>query len=290
MNPVVQARNLYKHYGDLCALDGLSFSMPAGAISGLIGPNGAGKSTTLKALLGLLDVEGELTVVGRDPRQSRHQLMQQVCFIADVGTLPRWPRVRQLLGHVAAVHPRFDRSRAEKFLSSTEILPHKPIRQLSTGMITQLHLAIVMAMDVQLLVLDEPTLGLDILYRKALYDRLFNDYYDGRRSLLISTHQVEEIEPFLSHLLFIDRGRMVLDAQTSELDTRYTELIVAPHRLSEAEQLMPIHVREVAGNHKACIFESVPRHQLEALGTTGTPKVADLFVAKMQQAQSGERR
>ena len=284
MNNIVEARNLEKHYGDFKALDGVDLSISPGSITGLIGPNGAGKTTALKALIGLCDVEGDLTVAGKDPRDARHKLMEEVCFIADVGILPKWLRVNQLIDYVEAVHPRFNRARAEKFLSTTEIPPRKRIKELSKGMVTQLHLATVMAIDVQLLVLDEPTLGLDIIYRKEFYDRLLNDYYDGNRTIIISTHQVEEIETLLSHLVFINKGKIILDAQMAELDALYTEVIIEPEHLVQADALKPIYTRDLLGK-KAYTFESVPRSQLEPFGETGTPSVADLFVAKMKEGK-----
>lgn len=284
MTTLVETRSLTKHYGDFRALDGVDLNIPRGAISGLIGPNGAGKTTTLKALLGLCDVQGELSVAGRDPRQSRHRLMEEVCFIADVGILPRWMRVNQIIDFVASVHPRFSRERAAAFLATTEIPPRKKIKELSKGMITQLHLALVMAIDVQLLVLDEPTLGLDIIYRKEFYDRLLNDYFDGERTIIISTHQVEEIETLLSQLIFIDRGRIVLDTMMSNLPAHYSELIVHPDRLAEAEALKPIHRRSLLGK-QALIYENQSRERLAELGEVQTPSVADLFVAKMRSTR-----
>lgn len=281
MSNIVEANNLQKHYGDFKALDGVDLSIPAGSISGLIGPNGAGKTTTLKALIGLCDVEGDLQVAGKDPRHARHKLMEDVCFIADVGILPKWLRVNQLIDFVEAVHPRFDRKRAEKFLSTTEIPARKRIKELSKGMVTQLHLAIVMAIDVQLLVLDEPTLGLDIIYRKEFYDRLLNDYYDGNCTILISTHQVEEIETLLSHLVFINKGKIVLDSTMSALEEIYTEVMVEPGMVEEANRLNPIYSRELLGK-KAYTYEGVDRDTLSTLGEVGTPSVADLFVAKMK--------
>ena len=282
MSDIVEARGLRKFYGGFCALDGIDLSIPAGAISGLIGPNGAGKSTALKTLLGLIDADGQLEVAGRDPRRARHRLMEEVCFIADVGILPKWPKVRQVINYVEAVHPRFDRRRAEKLLQGSAIPPNKRVKQLSKGMMTQLHLALVMAIDVRLLVLDEPTLGLDIIYRKEFYDRLLNDYYDGNRTIIISTHQVEEIEKLLSHLIFINNGRIVLDSQMSEIPERYSEVLVATAQVEEAEALRPIHRRESMG--KRCfIYEGVERARLEELGEVQTPAVADLFVAKVQR-------
>ncbi|MEX2468831.1 MAG: ABC transporter ATP-binding protein [Pseudohongiellaceae bacterium] len=288
MTAIVEARSLTKQYGSFRALDGVDLEIPAGAITGLIGPNGAGKTTTLKALIGLCDVEGELRVAGRDPRRARHRLMQEVCFIADVGILPKWMRANQAMDYVEAVHPRFDRARAERFLSTTEIPPRKRIRELSKGMVTQLHLALVMAIDVKLLVLDEPTLGLDIIYRKEFYDRLLNDYYDGDRTIIISTHQVEEIETLLSHLIFINKGRIVLDEAMHDLPHRFAEVIVSPEHKAAADALQPIHRRSLLGK-QSYTFEGVPRERLAGLGEVITPSVADLFVAKMRQGKHDER-
>lgn len=281
MTNIVHARSLQKSYGSFKALNGVDLNIPAGAICGLIGPNGAGKTTTLKALIGLCDVEGELRVANRDPRVARHKLMEDVCFIADVGILPKWLKVFQVLDYVEGVHPKFDRAKAEKLLSTTQIPTNKRIRELSKGMVTQLHLAIVMAIEVQLLVLDEPTLGLDIMYRKEFYDRLLNDFFDGNRTIIISTHQVEEIETLLSHLVFINRGTIVLDASMAELAEIYTEVLVSPDKLAQADALGPIHVRELLGK-KSYTFEAVPKSALKELGELHTPSVADLFVAKMK--------
>lgn len=286
MSNIVEARSLRKNYGNFTALDGVDLTIPSGAISGLIGPNGAGKTTTLKALIGLCDVDGELSVAGRDPRRARHKLMEDVCFIADVGTLPKWLKVSQLIDYVEAVHPRFDRKKAEKFLSTTDIPANKRIKELSKGMVTQLHLALVMSIEVQLLVLDEPTLGLDIIYRKEFYDRLLNDYYDGNRTIIISTHQVEEIETLLSHLLFINKGKIVLDTLMSELCEVYTEVLVDADKMAVADACGPIHVRELLGK-KSYTFESVPKERLEVLGELQTPSVADLFVAKLKEDRHG---
>ena len=286
MTNIVEARFLVKRYGDFTALDGVDLSIPSGSISGLIGPNGAGKTTTMKALVGLCDVEGELEVAGRDPRSARHKLMEEVCFIADVGILPKWLKVAQVLEFVSAVHPKFVRERAEKFLSTTEIPSNKRIKDLSKGMVTQLHLAIVMAIDVRLLVLDEPTLGLDIIYRKEFYDRLLNEYYDGDCTIIISTHQVEEIETLLSHLVFIKNGRITLDSSMNNLADRYFEVVVDPDKLTAADTLEPIYTRELLGK-KSYMFEDVPRQKLEPLGEVLTPTVADLFVAKMKEDHHG---
>ena len=286
MNNIVEAKSLTKNYGSFPALDGVDLTIPTGAISGLIGPNGAGKTTTLKALIGLCDVDGELSVAGRDPRIARHKLMEDVCFIADVGILPKWLKVSHVIDYVEAVHPRFDRKRAEKFLSTTDIPANKRIKDLSKGMVTQLHLALVMAIEVQLLVLDEPTLGLDIIYRKEFYDRLLNDFYDGNRTIIISTHQVEEIETLLSHLVFINKGKIVLDSSMSDLSDIYTEVLVDADKVGQADALQPLYVRELLGK-KSYIFESVPREQLKTLGELHTPSVADLFVAKLKEIKYG---
>lgn len=284
MTNIVEARSLHKSFGNFVALDEVSLTIPSGAISGLIGPNGAGKTTTLKSLIGLCDVEGEISVVGQDPRIARHKLMEDVCFIADVGILPKWLKVSQVIDYVEAVHPRFSRKKAEELLSTTEIPSNKRIKNLSKGMVTQLHLAIVMAIDVQLLVLDEPTLGLDIIYRKEFYDRLLNDYYDGNRTIIISTHQVEEIEALLSHLVFINKGKIVLNSLMTDLAEQYFEVVVGADQIDEAKALGPIHERALLGK-RSFMYESVERSLLESLGEIYTPSVADLFVAKMK----GER-
>lgn len=284
MTSVVSARNVNKQYGDTWAMHDVSFDIEPGAIVGLIGPNGAGKTTTLKAILGLTGFDGSLEVMGRDPRKGRHEIMQNVCFVSDVGILPRWLRVSEALDYVAGVHPAFDRKKAEALLSETDISFGARVKQLSKGMVTQLHLALVLAISVDLLVLDEPTLGLDILYRKAFYDRLLNDYFDHTTSIIISTHQVEEIESLLTHLLFIDRGQIVLDSAMDDLSEKYVEVLVSPEKLDEASALSPIRSREVIGK-KSMIFEDVPRSQLEGLGELHVPSVADLFVAKLERAK-----
>jgi ABC-2 type transport system ATP-binding protein len=281
MNTIVNATGLTKYYGDFKALDGVDLAIQAGAITGLIGPNGAGKTTTLKALLGLCDFDGELSVVGRDPRVARHKLMQDVCFIADVGILPKWMKVKAALDYVEGVHPRFSRDRAERFLATTEIKSGSRIKTLSKGMITQLHLALVMAIDVQLLVLDEPTLGLDILYRKEFYDRLLNDYFDGDKTVIVSTHQVEEIETLLTELIFIDQGRIVLDIGMEAIADRFVEVRISAAQFADLSQLKPIHTRNMMGL-KACIFENTSRDELSQFGELHTPAISDLFVAKMK--------
>ncbi|MEX2130870.1 MAG: ABC transporter ATP-binding protein [Pseudohongiellaceae bacterium] len=287
MTTIVEAKGLAKHYGKFAALNGVDLNIQAGAITGLIGPNGAGKTTTLKAFTGLCDFEGELSVAGRDPRNGRHKLMEEVCFIADVGILPKWMKVRDVIDYVAGVHPRFDRNKAEHFLATTQIQTGSKIKTLSKGMVTQLHLALVMAIDVKLLVLDEPTLGLDIIYRKEFYDRLLNDYFDGNRTVIISTHQVEEIETLLTQLVFINKGRIALDVQMADLPNHYTEVLVESKNIERAEQLGPIHRRSVLGK-KTFIYENVQRELLETLGELYTPSVSDLFVAKLKGETANE--
>jgi ABC-2 type transport system ATP-binding protein len=284
MSTVVQAQGVSKHYGDFAALDNVSFTVEKGAIVGLIGPNGAGKTTALKAVLGLTGFNGDLSVMGHDPRTGRHHVMENVCFVADVGVLPRWLKVGEALDYVEGVHPRFNRLKAEALLKETNIGTMQKVKQLSKGMVTQLHLALVMAIEVDLLVLDEPTLGLDILYRKAFYDRLLNDYFDKETSIIITTHQVEEIESLLSHLLFIDRGKIVLDSTMDDLPKRYAQVLVEPEQLGLAESLQPIHVREMLGR-KSMIFENIDQATLAPLGELHVPSVADLFVAKMQRGR-----
>lgn len=280
MKNVVEAQRISKKYGNFTALDDVSFSIQPGAIVGLIGPNGAGKTTALKVLLGLTQFNGHLSVLGGDPRKGRHKVMERVCFIADVGLLPRWLKVANALEYVAGVHPKFNRQRAEAMLAATNIPMNKRVKQLSKGMVTQLHLALVMAIDVELLVLDEPTLGLDILYRKSFYQHLLNDYTDNQTSIIISTHQVEEIESLLSHLLFIDKGKIVLDCAMEEIASTYREVLVPRDNWTRAEALAPIYSRDLLGK-KAMIFEQVALPQLASLGDISIPSIADLFVAKM---------
>jgi ABC-2 type transport system ATP-binding protein len=276
----IEARGLRKAYGTTIALDGVNLRVREGRILGLIGPNGAGKTTALNAIVGLTPYQGELTVLGRDPWTERDQLMRDVCFIADVAVLPRWIRVSQALDYVAGVHPRFDRAKAEGFLGKTTIQHASKVRELSKGMVTQLHLALVMAMDAKLLVLDEPTLGLDILYRKQFYDSLLSDYFDGNRSILLTTHQVEEVQHVLTDLMFIDRGRIVFDRSMEEVEVRYREVMVHPEHLAGARALKPMHERQVFGR-SILLFDAVDRQQLAALGEVRTPSIADLFVAVM---------
>jgi len=277
---VIEAWGLRKAFGKTVALDGVDLRVEEGRIVGLIGPNGAGKSTALNAILGLTQYQGELKVLGRDPWVEREQLMRDVCFIADVAVLPRWIRVSQLLEYVAGVHPRFDRAKAEGFLAKTTIKRTSKVRELSKGMVTQLHLAVVMAIDAKLLVLDEPTLGLDILYRKQFYDSLLNDYFDRSRTIVVTTHQVEEVQNVLTDLMFIDRGRIVLNCSMEEFESRYAEVMVQADKVAAARALKPIHERQVFGR-SILLFDGVDRQQLAVLGEVRTPSIADLFVAVM---------
>ena len=277
---VVEARGLRKSFGKTVALDGVDLRIEAGRILGLIGPNCAGKSTALHAILGLIPYEGQLKVLGRDPWRERDQLMQDVCFIADVAVLPRWLRVSQALDYVAGVHPRFDRAKAEGFLAKTSIKRASKVRELSKGMVTQLHLALVMAIDAKLLVLDEPTLGLDLLYRKQFYDSLLNEYFDGSRTIVVTTHQVEEVQHVLTDLMFIQRGRIVLDCTMEAFEARYQEVMVHPEQVAAARALRPIHERQIFGR-SVLMFDGANYRQLEELGEVRTPSIADLFVALM---------
>src|SRR6204780_3651635 len=276
----IEARGLRKTYGSTVALDSINLRVEEGRILGLIGPNGAGKSTALNAILGLIPYEGELKVLGRNPWTARDLLMRDVCFIADVAVLPRWLRVLQALDYVAGVHPRFDRAKAEGFLAKTSIKRSSKVGELSKGMVTQLHLALVMAIDAKLLVLDEPTLGLDLLHRKQFYDSLLNEYFDGNRTIVVTTHQVEEVEHVLTDVMFIQRGRIVLDCSMEALGARYQEAMVHPEQVAAARALKPIHERQVFGR-SVLLFDGVDRQQLTALGDVRTPGIADLFVALM---------
>jgi ABC-2 type transport system ATP-binding protein len=281
MTAVIEARGLTKAYRTTRALDGVSFAVQPGRIVGLIGPNGAGKTTALKAILGLTPFEGELRVLGRDPYRDRDELMRDVCFIADVAVLPKWLKVSQALDFVAGVHPRFDRARADEFLRKTDIKMGSRVRELSKGMVTQLHLALILAIDARLLVLDEPTLGLDLLYRRNFYDTLLNDYFDKERTILLTTHQVEEIENLLTDVIFINHGRIALDSAVEALAERYVQLNVNPDHAPRAREMKPFYEREVFGR-VAMFFEGRPPQELQPLGETRTPSIADLFVAKMQ--------
>jgi ABC-2 type transport system ATP-binding protein len=276
--PVIEARGLRKSYGTTLALDGVDLRVEEGRILGLIGPNGAGKTTALNAILGLTPYQGDLKVLGRDPWNERERLMCDVSFVADVAVLPRWIRVSQALDYVGGVHPRFDRAKAEGFLAKTTIKNGSKVRELSKGMVAQLHLALVMAIDARLLVLDEPTLGLDILYRKQFYDSLLNDYFDRSRTIVVTTHQVEEIQDVLTDVMFINRGRIVLNSSMEEFESRYLEVMVLPDRLAAARALKPINERQVLGR-SILLFDRVDRQQLAALGDVRKPSIADLFVA-----------
>src|SRR5882672_10027104 len=288
----IEARGLRKAYGTTVALDGVDLRVEEGRIVGLIGPNGAGKTTALNAILGLTPCQGKLNVLGRDPWAERDQLMRDVCFIADVAILPRWLRVSQALDYVAGVHPRFDRAKAEGFLAKTTIPRAGRVRELSKGMVTQLHLALVMAIDAKLLVLDEPTLGLDILYRKQFYDSLLNDYFDRSRTIVVTTHQVEEIQHVLTDVMFINRGRIVFDCSMEEFESRYLEVMVHPEQLATARAFKPIQERQVFGR-SILLFDRGDRQQLAGFGDVRTPSIADLFVAVIgnqdAQAQGGAR-
>ncbi len=276
----IEARGLRKAFGTTVALDGIDLQVEEGRILGLVGPNGAGKTTALNAILGLTPYQGDLRVLGRDPWTERDRLMRDVCFMSDVAVLPRWMRVSQALEYVAGVHPRFDRAKAEGFLAKTTIKRERKIRELSKGMVTQLHLALVMAIDAKLLVLDEPTLGLDILYRKQFYDSLLTDYFDHARTIVVTTHQVDEIQDVLTDLMFIDRGRIVLRCSMEEFESRYAEVAVHPDRVEAARALKPLHERGSLGRH-IFLFDGADRQRLAGLGEVHTPGIADLFVAVM---------
>ncbi|NOT89929.1 MAG: ABC transporter ATP-binding protein [Lysobacter sp.] len=280
--PVISARSLRKAYRNKLALDGTSFEIGAGKIIGLIGPNGAGKTTALKAVLGLIPFDGELDVLGRDPRTQRDDLMNDVCFIADVAVLPRWIRVSEAIEFVAGVHPRFDRAKCERFLANTQLNPKMRVREMSKGMIVQLHLALVMAIDAKLLVLDEPTLGLDILYRKQFYQRLLEDYFDEQKTIIITTHQVEEIEHILTDVMFIQNGKIVLDATMENLGDRFVEVLLNADRTEEARALKPIDERALPFGKTVMLFDGVPQQQLASFGEIRIPGLADLFVATMK--------
>ena len=285
MASLVTARNVSKRYGNVQAVDNVSFDIEKGRILGLIGPNGAGKTTLLKAVLGLTDCEGELSVLGCDPFRQRKELMQHICFIADVAVLPRWIRVDQLLDFVAATHPNFSRERAEKLLAETKVRRRAKVRELSKGMVTQLHLAIIMAIDARLLVLDEPTLGLDIIFRKEFYANLLGDYFDDERTILITTHQVEEIERLLTDVMFISDGRILLHSPMDSLAETYVQLLTSGERAAAARKLGPIAESELFGK-SVLLFEGRDREDLRSLGEVHTPSVADLFVAKVRGARA----
>ena len=284
MSSLVSARGVSKHFGQVRAVDDVSFEIEKGKILGLIGPNGAGKTTLLKAVLGLTDCEGDLSVLGFDPFRQRKQLMQNICFIADVAVLPRWMKVSQLLDYVDAIHPNFSRSRAEELLQKTSVRSGAKVKELSKGMVAQLHLSIIMAIDAKLLVLDEPTLGLDILFRKEFYSNLLTDYFDEERTILITTHQVEEIENLLTDIMFINDGKILLDSTMDSLGDRYLELSTSGDDVIKARGLGPIAESEMFGK-SIMLFDGVARDHLEGLGDIRIPSVTDLFVAKIKEAR-----
>jgi ABC-2 type transport system ATP-binding protein len=283
MTASIQARGLRKAYGTTVAVDGVDLDVEEGTILGLLGPNGAGKTTIMNAVLGLLPYEGELKVLGRDPRAERHRLMQEVCFIADVAVLPRWLKVANALDYVAGVHPKFDRAKAEEHLARTRIKRNSKVGELSKGMVTQLHLALVMAIEARLLVLDEPTLGLDILYRKQFYDTLLHDYFDGQRTIVIATHQVEEIQDILTDVMFVHRGNLLLTQKMEAVQERYAELVTTREGAEQARALEPLRTREVLGRH-FLLFDGVDRAALAGFGEVRTPSLADLFITLVMRA------
>ena len=287
MTAIIEARGLTKRYGNTPVVRGVDLNVEAGRIVGLIGPNGAGKTTVIKSILGLTSFDGELKVLGRDPRTERDALMEEVCFIADVAVLPRWIKVSQAVEFVAGVHPRFDRKRAEDFLSRTDIKKDSKVRQLSKGMVTQLHLALILAIDAKLLVLDEPTLGLDLLFRRSFYDNLLNDYFNKERTILVTTHQVEEIENILTDVLFIEHGKIVLNTPMDSMAERFAQLIPAAGNVDRARALKPFWEREIFGR-VAMLFDGRDQQELAALGEVRAPSVADLFVAMMQPAGTAQ--
>jgi len=283
MTAVIKARGLRKNYGRFEALKDVDLDIEPGKIIGLIGPNGAGKTTAIKAILGLTDYQGDLKVLGFDPHTQRHQLMQEACFVADVAVLPRWIRVHQAIEYVEGVHPRFSRARCEALLAKTKINKQSRVRELSKGMIVQLHLALVMAIDAKLLVLDEPTLGLDILYRREFYQTLLNDYFDQEKTIIVTTHQVEEIEHILTDVLFIRDGQIVLRSTMEEVADRFVEVMVGPENRERALALKPIDERQVFGK-SIYLFDGISRKEAELLGEARTPGIADVFVATMKGA------
>jgi ABC-2 type transport system ATP-binding protein len=283
----IEARGLRKTFKNTIALDGVDLRVEEGRILGLIGPNGAGKSTLLNCVLGLIPFQGELNVIGLDPWRARDRLMREVCFIADVAVLPRWMRVWQAVDYVEGVHPRFDRAKADAFLARTQIKKTSRVRELSKGMVTQLHLALVMAIDAKLLVLDEPTLGLDLLFRKQFYESLLNDYFDRTRTIIVTTHQVEEIQQILTDMMFIDRGKIALSCSMEDFESRYVELTARPDSVAEAQALKPIHERQILGR-TILLYDGVERGRLAPLGDVRTPSIADLFVATMGDRQPAQ--
>ncbi len=280
MNSVVSIKNLHKHYGEHSAVEGINLEIEQGSIVGLIGPNGAGKTSVLKSILGLMPYEGEIRVFDQDPNCQRHKLLNEVCFIADTSILPRWLKVNQAIEYVEGVHPKFNKEKAKKFIEKSSIKSNSKISELSKGMVTQLHLALIMSIEVKLLVLDEPTLGLDILFRKAFYDSLLNDYYDEDRTIIITTHQIEEIETLLTDLVFIKDGKVILNEKMESLPERYVELEVNNVSIEAARALNPISERSILGG-SILMFETDNQDALKELGKLHQPSIADLFVAKM---------
>jgi len=280
MSNIIEAVGLTRSFGDLKAVDAVDFAIRPGSVVGLIGPNGAGKTTLLRALLGLTEYKGELDVLGNSPLKDRSRLMEQVCFIADTAVLPRWMKVVQLLDYVTGVHPSFDRGSAEAFLRDTDVRMDRRIRDLSKGMMVQLHLAVVMAIDAKLLILDEPTLGLDILFRKRFFEQLISDYYDGERTIIISTHQVEEVQHILTDVMFINHGKMVLDTSMEAIEERYVQLTAVGEAATKAQGIPHLGSQSILGG-KTIIYEGVDREALAPLGDLRTPSIADLFVAMM---------
>ena len=285
---IVEARGLRKIYRDAVALDGIDLRVEEGRVLGIVGPNGAGKSTALHAILGLLPFEGTLRVLGRDPWVERDALMRDVCFIADVAILPRWIRVDQALDYVAGVHPRFDRAKAQAFLDRSGVRHTSKVRELSKGLAAQVHLAIVMAIDARLLVLDEPTLGLDLLASRTFYDSLIHDYFDRTRTVIVTTHQIDELQDVLTDVVFLDRGRIVLESAMDAYESRFFEVLVTPDRIGEARALGPIHERQALGR-TVLTFDRADRERLEALGEVRTPSIAELFVAVVAASQESGR-
>ncbi len=281
MSAVISAKNLTKRYDKAVAVDNVSFDIPAGRIVGLIGPNGSGKTTALKAILGLAPFEGQLNVLGFDPHTQRDELMKEVCFIADVAVLPRWIKVREAIDFVSGVHPKFNRAKCEAYLAHTKLKPEMKVKQMSKGMIVQLHLALVMAIDAKILVLDEPTLGLDIIYRKQFYQNLLEDYFDENKTIIVTTHQVEEIEHILSDLMFIRDGKIVLSSTMDEVADRFTEVMVSQENMAAAKALNPIDERQIFGK-SVMLFDGIPRTDLARFGETRNVGIADLFVATMK--------
>ncbi len=278
MSALIEARGLTKSYGATRAVDDVNFSIEKGRILGLIGPNGAGKTTLLNAVLGLTSFSGHLSVLGLDPFRQRKELMQRIAYVSDVAVLPKWITVNRLLSYVEEVHTAFDRSKAEKLLEDTKIGATAKVGTMSKGMIVQLHLAIIMAIDAEVLILDEPTLGLDILFRKDFYSRLLGDYYDGEKTIIVTTHQVDELEHILTDVMFIDDGRIVLDATTDSLTERYQELMASGEEAEAARGLGPVSVRPGFGK-TIFLFDGVDKARLRELGEIRTPSISDLFVA-----------